>query len=77
MERGLEGDPLNLLYRALYARGLRLAGRMEYAEAELRKILEIDQENQHALGRLPRRISGVWPSTCPQCRIQWDVRDWK
>ena len=36
MERGLERDPLNLIYRVLYARGLRLASRASDAEAELR-----------------------------------------
>jgi eukaryotic-like serine/threonine-protein kinase len=50
MERGLEGDPLNLLYRHVYARGLRLAGRLDEAETELRKILEIDPDYAHALG---------------------------
>lgn len=52
MERGLEGDPLNLLYRHHYARGLRLAGRLDEAEAELRKILEIDGTFVSALGTL-------------------------
>ncbi len=52
MERGLQGDPLNLLYRHHYARGLRLAGRLADAEAELRRILEIDEGYQHALGTL-------------------------
>lgn len=37
MEQGLQGDPLNLLYRHIYARGLRLAGRLADAEAELRR----------------------------------------
>jgi hypothetical protein len=44
MERGLQGDPLNLLYRHHYARGLRLAGKLGEAETELREILEIDKE---------------------------------
>jgi serine/threonine-protein kinase len=52
MERGLEGDPLNLLYRHHYARGLRLGGRFQDAEAELRKILEIDEDYPHALATL-------------------------
>jgi tetratricopeptide (TPR) repeat protein len=52
MERGLEGDPLNLLYRVLYARGLRLAGRLEDAGAELRSILEMDENYSMALGLL-------------------------
>ena len=52
MERGLQGDPLNLLYRHLYARGLRLAGRLTDAKAELRKILEIDGDYPHGLGTL-------------------------
>jgi len=52
MERGLEGDPLNLLYRHHYARGLRLAGRIEQAESELRTILEINPNYPHALGTL-------------------------
>ena len=52
MERGLEGDPLNLLYRVLYARGLRLAGRLDDAEAELRSILEMDENYSIALGLL-------------------------
>ena len=52
MERGLEGDPLNLLYRHHYARGLRLGARVQDAEAELRKILEIDENYPHALATL-------------------------
>ena len=52
MERGLQGDPLNLLYRHHYARGLRLASRLEDAEAELRSILEIDDNYPHALATL-------------------------
>src|SRR5262249_27928881 len=49
---GLQGDPLNLFYRHLYARGLRLAGRFADAEIELRSILEIDDNYPHALGTL-------------------------
>jgi Flp pilus assembly protein TadD len=52
MESGLQGDPLNLLYRHHYARGLRLAGRLGDAEVELQKILEIDEHYPHALGTL-------------------------
>jgi tetratricopeptide (TPR) repeat protein len=52
MSRGLEGDPLNLLYRHILARGLRFAGRLEDAEAELRKILEIDENYPIALSTL-------------------------
>ena len=52
MERGLEGDPLNLLYRHHYARGLRLAGKLDQAQSELRTILEIDPSYPHALGTL-------------------------
>ena len=42
MASGLQDDPLNLLYRHLYARGLRHLGRLEDAEVELRRILDID-----------------------------------
>jgi serine/threonine protein kinase/tetratricopeptide (TPR) repeat protein len=49
MEWGLQGDPLNLMYRWLLARGLRLAGRLDDAEAELRAVLEIDENYPHAL----------------------------
>lgn len=49
---GLHADPLNLLYRHLYARGLWHAGRLDEAEAELRKILEIDNDYPTALGTL-------------------------
>jgi len=52
MEWGLQGDPLNLLYRQLLARGLRLAGRADDAEAELRAVLEIDENYPHALATL-------------------------
>ena len=52
MEWGLQEDPLNLLYRHLLARGLRLAGRLAHAEAELRAILEIDENYPHALATL-------------------------
>lgn len=52
MEWGLQGDPLNLMYRWLLARGLRLAGRLDDAEAELRAVLEIDENYPHALATL-------------------------
>ena len=52
MARGLQDDPLNLLYRHLYARGLRHAGRLEEAEAELRGVLEIDPSFPWALETL-------------------------
>ena len=42
MTWGLELDPLNLLYRHHLAVGLRHAGRLEDAEVELRKVLEMD-----------------------------------
>jgi len=52
MAWGLEGDPLNLLYRSALARGLRHAGRLEDAEAELRKVLDLDENFPLALGIL-------------------------
>ena len=52
MERGLQADPLNLLYRHHYARGLRLAGKLGEAEAELRAILKIDAEFPYAFSTL-------------------------
>jgi serine/threonine protein kinase/tetratricopeptide (TPR) repeat protein len=52
MASGLQEDPMNLLYRHHFARGLRDAGRLEDAEAELRKVLEIDENFPLALGTL-------------------------
>jgi len=52
MEWGLQGDPLNLLYRHIFARGLRLADRPDAAETELRAVLEIDEDYPHALATL-------------------------
>ena len=52
MARGLQEDPLNLLYRHHFAVGLRHAGRLEDAEAELRKVLEIDENFPLAVGTL-------------------------
>ncbi len=52
MTRSLQEDPLNLLYRHILAVGLRNAGRPEDAEAELRKILEVDENFPYALGTL-------------------------
>ena len=52
MTWGLELDPLNLLYRHHLAVGLRHAGRPEDAEAELRKVLEIDENFPLALETL-------------------------
>ena len=40
MKKGLEGDPINLLYRHHLAVGLRNVGRLDEAEAELRRVLE-------------------------------------
>jgi eukaryotic-like serine/threonine-protein kinase len=52
MASGLEGDPLNLLYRHHWARGLRYADRVEDAETELRKVLELDENFPPALETL-------------------------
>lgn len=48
----LEHDPLNLLYRHHWAVALRHLGKLEEAEAELRRILEVDGEYSLALGTL-------------------------
>ena len=52
MASGLQEDPLNVLYRHHFAVGLRHAGRLEDAEAELRKILEIDANFPMAMNTL-------------------------
>ena len=52
MAGGLQEDPLNVLYRHHFAVGLRNAGRLEDAEAELRRILEIDENFPLAVGTL-------------------------
>jgi tetratricopeptide (TPR) repeat protein len=52
MTWGLELDPLNLLYRHHLALGLRHAGKPEDAEAELRKVLEVDENFSLALDTL-------------------------
>jgi len=52
MASALQDDPLNLLYRHLYARGLRHLGRLDDAEAELRGVLDIDANFPWALETL-------------------------
>jgi serine/threonine-protein kinase len=52
MARALEEDPLNLLYRHIYARGLRHLGRLDDAAAELRGILDLDANFPWALETL-------------------------
>jgi serine/threonine-protein kinase len=52
MEKGLEGDPINLLYRHHLAVCLRNAGRLEDAEAELRRVLELGEDFPFAVGTL-------------------------
>jgi len=52
MASGLQDDPLNLLYRHLYARGLRHLGRLDDAEVELRGVLDIDPDFPWALETL-------------------------
>ena len=52
MASGLQDDPLNLLYRHLYARGLRHVGRLDDAGSELRGILDIDPNFPWALETL-------------------------
>ena len=52
MAAGVQEDPLNVLYRHHYAAGLRNAGKLDEAEVELRKILEIDENFPLAVGTL-------------------------
>ena len=52
MASALPEDPLNLLYRHHYARGLRHLGRLDAAEAELRAILDVDANFPWALETL-------------------------
>ena len=52
MAKGLQDDPLNLLYRHIYARGLRHLGRLDEAEAELRGVLDVDANFPWALETL-------------------------
>jgi serine/threonine-protein kinase len=52
MEKGLEGDPINLLYRHHRAVCLRNLGRLEDAEAELRRVLRLDEDFGLAVGTL-------------------------
>ena len=52
MARGLQDDPLNLMYRHLHARGLRHLGRLDAAEAELRAVLDIDTNFAFAMETL-------------------------
>jgi serine/threonine protein kinase/tetratricopeptide (TPR) repeat protein len=52
MQRSLQDDPLNLVYRWLLSNGLRHAGRTEAAEEECRKILSIDENFTPAIGTL-------------------------
>jgi len=50
--KSLDGDPLNPLGRHHFAVALRHAGRLEDAEVELRKVLEIDENFPLALSTL-------------------------
>jgi serine/threonine-protein kinase len=52
MASGLLEDPLNLMYRHHYARGLRHLGRLDEAEAELRGVLDVDTSFPSALETL-------------------------
>jgi len=52
MARALEEDPLNLLYRHIYARGLRHLWRLDDAAVELREILDVDPDFPWALETL-------------------------
>ena len=50
--KGVEADPLNLLYRYILASGLRNAGRIDQAEDELRRVLELDENFPLAVSTL-------------------------
>lgn len=50
--RVLEEDPLNLLYRTLFAVALQHAGKLAEAEAELQKVLEVDETLPFPVGTL-------------------------
>jgi serine/threonine-protein kinase len=62
MAKGVEGDPINLLYRHHFADGLRHAGRFDEAEAELRRILELD-------GNFPMAVSTLGALCAQQGRL--------
>ncbi len=48
----LDADPLNLLYRHHYAVSLQHSGRLQDAEVELRRVLEVNENSTLALGTL-------------------------
>ena len=52
MASALPEDPLNLMYRHHYARGLRHLGRLDEAAAELRGVLDVDPDFPMALETL-------------------------
>jgi tetratricopeptide (TPR) repeat protein len=52
MASALPEDPLNLLYRHHYARGLRHLGRLDEAATELRGVLDVDPNFSSALETL-------------------------
>jgi serine/threonine-protein kinase len=52
MASGLQDDPLNPLYRHLYARGLRHLGQLDEAMSELQSVLDIDPDFPGALETL-------------------------
>jgi serine/threonine-protein kinase len=62
MESALPEDPLNLMYRHHYARGLRHLGRLEEAAAELRGVVDIAPDFPWALETLGalRAQQGMW-----------------
>jgi tetratricopeptide (TPR) repeat protein len=60
MERAVECDPLNALYRGVLASHLTHAGLFERAIREAQAAIEIDSSN--AVPRASRSVRPTWPS---------------
>lgn len=78
MAPAVQNDPLNHLYRQLYALGLCNAGRWDEAETEIRRILDVDEGFPPALGTLGSIFAqrGQWNEALPLSRRAYDAMPW-
>jgi TolB-like protein/tRNA A-37 threonylcarbamoyl transferase component Bud32 len=78
IERGLQEDPLHLLFRVLLAFSMEAAGRYEDGATEFRRILELDENYWAAYSMLAwnHALRGMFPEALPLAEKGYSLAPW-